>query len=143
MKTYVPTQQETGAKKWYLIDANEVILGKLAVKAANILRGKDKVDFTAHLDCGDFLIVINAAAIKATGDKENQKMYYRHSGWKGGLKTRTLGQLRKENPLRVIHDAVAGMIPHNKLKKGLLGRLKIYADNQHPHAAQTPVTITL
>lgn len=143
MKTYVPTQQETADKKWYLIDANDVILGKMAVKAVNILRGKNKVDFTAHLDCGDFLIVINAATIKTTGNKENQKMYYRHSGWKGGLKSRTLGQLRTENPIRIIHDAIAGMIPHNKLKKNLLGRLKIYAGNQHPHSAQTPITITI
>lgn len=143
MKTHVPKQSEVSNRKWYLIDAKDVILGKLAVKGANIIRGKEKVDFIAHMDCGDFLIVLNAAEVKTTGKKDEQKMYYRHSGYKGGLKERTLGQLRIENPVRIIEDAIAGMIPHNKLKKDMLKRLKVYPGADHPHEAQTPSTITI
>lgn len=143
MKTYVPTQKEVSAKKWFLLDAKDIILGKLAVKAANIIRGKNKVHFVSHMDCGDFLIIINAATVKTTGKKDEQKMYYRHSGYKGGLKERSLGQLRTENPIRIIEDAVAGMIPHNKLKKDMVNRLKVYAGAEHPHQAQNPTTITI
>ncbi|MBU2524378.1 50S ribosomal protein L13 [Patescibacteria group bacterium] len=143
MKTAVPKNSDFGTRKWFQIDAEDLILGKLATKAANIIRGKDKTCFAAHVDCGDFLIVTNAKKIKVTGNKEEQKMYYRHSGYPGGLKTKPFNKMREEKPTHIIEHAVAGMIPKNKLKKTMLKRLKVYAGTVHSHEAQQPEIIKL
>lgn len=121
---------------WILIDAEGQILGRLAVKIANALRAKDKVSFTPNQDCGAFVVVINAEKIKVTGTKEQNKIYYRHSGIPGGFKQETLGSLRDRRPTEVIRKAVKGMLPHNRLSDKLITKLKIYAGAEHPHQAQ-------
>jgi len=134
---YIPKQGEI-KKSWYLFDAGDYILGRLASRAAQILRGKNKPYFTPHMDTGDFVVVINAEKIKVTGKKEKEKKYYRHSGYPGGLKTVNLATLRKRHPERIIEKAVKGMLPHNKLGRKLLKNLKVYKGSKHPHQAQNP-----
>jgi len=126
-------------REWFLVDASEDIsLGRLATKIADMLTGKSKVSFTPHVDNGDFVVVINAKDVKVTGNKDLTKKYYRHSGYIGNLKTKTLGELREENPEKIIFEAVRGMIPKNKLQDDRLARLKIFAGSEHKHSAQTP-----
>jgi len=125
-------------KKWYLIDASGKTLGRLSTEIAKILRGKNKSVFTPHVDCGDFVIVINAEKIEVTGKKLEQKMYYRHSGYVGNLKVTNLGKLIKNSPDFIIRKAVKGMLPHNTLGKKMLRKLKVYSGNTHPHKAQKP-----
>ena len=125
-------------KKWYLIDASGKTLGRLSTEIAKILRGKNKPIFTPHVDCGDFVIVINAEKIEVTGKKLDQKMYYRHSGYVGNLKVTNLGKLIKNSPDFIIRKAVKGMLPHNTLGKKMLRKLKVYSGNTHPHKAQKP-----
>lgn len=125
-------------KKWFLIDAKGKTLGRLATEIAKILRGKNKVIFSPHVDCGDFVIVINAGKIEVTGKKLDQKMYYRHSGYIGNLKVTNLGKLIKSSPDFIIRKAVKGMLPHNTLGKKLLRKLKVYSGEAHPHKAQKP-----
>jgi len=137
-KTYSAKREELEAR-WYLLDAEGQILGKLATTAATILRGKHKPTFTPHLNCGDYVIVVNAEKIAVTGDRLDQKIYYRHSGYPGGLKQETLRQALQKHPERVIERAVKGMIPHNRLGADILRRLKVYAGPTHPHEAQQPV----
>src|SRR5215468_330656 len=137
-KTYSAKRDELEAR-WYVIDAEGEILGKVAVQAATILRGKHKPTFTPHLNCGDYVIVVNAEKIAVTGDRLDQKIYYRHSGYPGGLKQETLRQALQKHPERVIERAVKGMIPHNRLGADILRRLKVYAGPTHPHEAQQPV----
>ncbi len=132
-KTY---SQNDIKREWRLIDAEGKILGRLATEVANALRGKDKAEFSPNQDIGDFVIVINAEKIKVTGDKENQKLYYRHSQRPGSIKAETLASLRKRRPEEVIRRAVEGMLPHNRLSDRLITKLKIYAGAEHPHAAQ-------
>ena len=127
MTTFVPQIIANNERKWYLIDAKNVVLGKLAVQAANILRGKNKNDFTPHLDRGDYLIITNANKIKLTGNKEKNKLYYNHTGYIGHLKTKTAEKLKQENPTKIIELAIKGMIPLNKLQKDILKRLKVFA----------------
>ena len=142
MKTYIPKKEEI-ATKWYLVDAKGKILGRMATGIARTLSGKDKPIYTPHLDTGDFVVVINAKSVKVTGRKEEQKMYYRHSGYPGGLKQRTFKELREKKPEEIIMRAVKGMLPKNKLGRGMLKRLKVYPGENHPHQAQKPESIDL
>ncbi len=138
MKTYSAKASEL-APRWYVIDAEGQILGRLATQIAQILRGKHKPTFTPHLNCGDFVIVVNAAKLEVTGKRLDQKMYYRHSQYPGGLKTESLRQMLNRHPERVIQHAVKGMLPHNRLGDDMLDRLKVYGGPDHPHQAQKPV----
>ena len=126
-------------RQWLLYDAEKAVLGRLASIIACRLRGKHKPTYTPHLDTGDFVIVINADKVKVTGKKESDKIYYRHSGYPGGLKEKTLGNLRASHPQRVIENAVRGMLPKGPLGRKMFSKLKVYAGDAHPHAAQTPV----
>jgi large subunit ribosomal protein L13 len=141
-KTYSAKRDELEAR-WYVIDAEGQVLGRIATQAATILRGKHKPTFTPHLNCGDFVIVVNAARVDVTGNRLDQKIYYSHSQYPGGLKQETLRQALQRHPERVIERAVKGMLPHNRLGADILGRLKVYAGPQHPHQAQKPEPWTL
>jgi large subunit ribosomal protein L13 len=125
-------------RKWYVIDAQDKALGRVATEVARLLRGKHKPIFTPHVDTGDFVIVLNAEKILLTGNKAEQKFYYRHSGYPGGIKAVSYGELLKKKPQKVMELAVKGMLPHNKLGSAMFKKLKVYAGNQHPHAAQKP-----
>jgi large subunit ribosomal protein L13 len=125
-------------RKWYVIDAQDKALGRVATEVARILRGKHKPIFTPHVDTGDFVIVLNAEKVLLTGNKAEQKFYYRHSGYPGGIKAVSYGELLKKKPQKVMELAVKGMLPHNKLGSATFKKLKVYAGNQHPHAAQKP-----
>ena len=130
-------------RTWYEIDASSASLGKVAAEAAKLLLGKGKPQYSAHIDCGDYVIVTNAANLVVTGKKLEQKRYYRHSGYPGGLTTRTLAEQLERDPTKVIFAAVRGMLPNNKLLDGRLQRLKIYSANEHTHAPQQPVVLNL
>ena len=132
MKTRSPKAKEI-KREWHLIDAKDKVLGRLATQIAQLLMGKNKPYFTRHLDCGDYVVVINAKEVKVTGKKEKQKIYYRHSGYPGGLKETPLWMLREKHPERIIINAVSGMLPKNKLKKGMLARLKVQPGREHPY----------
>jgi large subunit ribosomal protein L13 len=142
MKTYSPKQQDI-VREWYLVDVKGKTLGKVATRLADILRGKHKTTFSPHLDCGDFVIVINAKDIHLTGNKFDKKVYQHHTRYPNGLKTVTAGKLLETKPERVIEKAVAGMIPHNKLKKDILSKLKVYSGGEHKHEAQQPKILEL
>jgi len=130
-------------RKWYIVDAEGKVLGRLATEIANVLRGKNNPQYTPHADCGDHVIVINADKVAVTGRKEEQKIYYRHSGYAGGLKSITLRNQREKFPERIIEAAVKGMMPKNPLGRKLLSKLKVYAGSDHPHAAQQPEALNL
>jgi large subunit ribosomal protein L13 len=130
-------------RKWYVVDAKGKTLGRLASEVAKILRGKHKPQFTPHVDTGDFVIVINASQVELTGKKLNDKFYYRHSGYPGGLKSISAGDLRATRPDRMIELAVRGMLPKNSLGRQQLKKLKVYAGSEHPHQAQQPVELEL
>jgi len=137
MKTFVPKKDEV-EKKWWLVDAEGKVLGRLATEVATLLRGKKKPQFADFCDTGDFVIVINAEKITVTGKKQEEKIYYTHSQYPGGLKSRTLNALQKAKPEEVIRRAVWGMIPKNKLGRQVFKKLKVYRGSQHPHQAQSP-----
>lgn len=126
------------ARNWWVVDAEGQILGRLAAQVANILRGKNKPQFTPHVDCGDFVIIINAEKIAVSGQKEEQKLYRHHSGYPGGFKEETLRSLRARRPTVIIEKAVKGMLPHTRLGARQFTKLKVYAGAEHPHAAQNP-----
>ena len=130
-------------RNWYLIDAEGAILGRLATQIAMILRGKNKPQYTPHVDTGDFVVVINADKVQLTGNKANTKTYYHHTGYNGGLKAETFRQAMEKHPERVIERAVRGMLPKNPLGRQQFRKLKVYAGTEHPHAAQNPVKIEL
>jgi len=136
-KTYSQKPAEI-ERTWYLVDASENNLGRVATIVANLLAGKNKVTVTPHVDNGDFVIIINASKVGITGNKLTDKKYHRHSGYIGNLKTKSLGELLKTNPERVIAEAVKGMLPKNKLQAARLARLKVFSGNEHNHTAQTP-----
>ena len=142
MKTYSAKPTDV-VRKWYVLDATEAPLGRISTKAASLLLGKGKPQVTAHIDCGDYVVVINTAHLVTTGDKLDKKMYYRHSGFPGGLKQRTLAEQLQKDPTAVVFQAVRGMLPVNKLRDGRLARLKIYAGADHNHEAQKPETLSL
>lgn len=137
MKTYLPKVDEID-RKWYVVDAQDKVLGRLAVDIANVLRGRHKPSYTPHLDTGDFVVVINADKVKLTGRKDTQKTYQDYSGWMGGRTVVTADRIRATKPERMIEDAVWGMLPKGRLGRAQLRKLKVYAGGEHPHAAQTP-----
>ena len=130
-------------KDWWVADAEGQILGRFASKIAQVLRGKHKVNFTPHMDMGDFVVVINADKIQVTGKKETDKTYFRHTGYPGGGKETSLAEFRRKKPERIVENAVKGMLPHNRLGRSILSHLKVYAGADHPHAAQQPQLLEL
>ncbi|HEY2791691.1 MAG TPA: 50S ribosomal protein L13 [Micromonosporaceae bacterium] len=137
MRTYSPKPGEI-EREWHVIDASDVVLGRLATHAATLLRGKHKPTFAPHVDMGDFVVVINASKVALTGNKRATKVAYRHSGYPGGLKQVGYEELLSTRPERAVEIAVKGMLPHNRLGRKLIGKLKVYAGPEHPHAAQQP-----
>ncbi len=142
MKTYSAKPSDV-TRKWYVVDASETTLGRVATQVATLLTGKGKPMFTQHIDCGDFVVVVNADKLQVTGGKEEKKMYYNHSGFPGGLRERQLKDLMESDSTEVIYKAVRGMLPVNKLRDDRLKRLKIYTGAEHEHAAQKPETVSL
>ena len=142
MRTYSPKPGDV-QRQWHVIDAADVVLGRLASQTAVLLRGKHKPIFAPHVDTGDFVIIINADKVALTGSKRDQKLAYRHSGFPGGLKAVSYTQLLEQNPERAVEKAVRGMLPHTTLGRAMLKKLKVYAGAQHPHAAQQPVPFEL
>ncbi|MBI5208254.1 MAG: 50S ribosomal protein L13 [Candidatus Firestonebacteria bacterium] len=142
MKTFVAKKEEV-KRNWYLIDAEGQVLGRLATLVANILRGKHKSIFTPHVDTGDFVVVVNASKVKLTGKKEIQKKYFRYSGYAGGIKEIQYKEMIEKFPERVVREAVSGMVPHNKLSRSILRKLKVYAGPEHLNQAQQPKPISL
>ena len=140
MKTYSAKPLEV-ERKWYLIDAEDEVLGRLAVRIANILRGKNKPEYTPNTDTGDFVVVINASKIRVTGNKETDKIYYHHTGYPGGLKSASFKELMEKDATLALEKAVKGMLQHNTLGAQQLTKLKIYAGAEHPHAAQKPIVL--
>ena len=137
MKTFMQ-KKETVERKWYVIDAEGKTLGRVATKAAHILRGKHKVTFTPHIDCGDYVIIINASKVNLTGNKLEDKMYYNHSGYPGGLRERNAKLMIEKYPEEMVERAVKGMLPHGRLGRAMGKKLFVYAGNEHNHAAQKP-----
>lgn len=137
MKTYTPKKEEV-THEWYVVDASDMVLGRLATRIANKLRGKDKPIFAPHVDTGDFVVVLNADKIKVTGNKMAQKNYYKHTNHPGGLKSRNLEEMLEKKPELVIETAVRGMLPKNRLGRQMIKKLKVYAGTDHPHTAQQP-----
>jgi len=140
MKTYIPKDEDIN-REWYVVDAENMVLGRLATQIANKLRGKDKAIFTPHMDTGDFVVVLNADKIKVTGNKLEQKNYYKHTNHPGGLKSRTLRVMLEKKPEVVIETAVRGMLPKSSLGRKMIKKLKVYAGTDHPHTAQQPKTL--
>ncbi len=141
MKTYSIKVSEI-KRDWHVIDATDQVLGRLATRAARLLMGKHKPIFSRNLDVGDYVVIINADKVRVTGDKAKQKVYYRHSGYPGGLKSITYDKLMQANPTRVIEHAVKGMLPHTRLGASIMKKLKVYVGDTHPHLAQTKASST-
>ena len=142
MRTYSPKPDDI-QRDWLIIDATDIVLGRLATHAASLLRGKHKAIFTNHMDTGDFVIIINAEKIALTGSKLAQKKAYRHSGYPGGLTATTYAEMLEKHPTRAVEKAVRGMLPKNSIGRAQLTKLKVYAGPEHPHSAQQPKTFTL
>lgn len=142
MKTF-SAKPESVQRDWYVVDATGKTLGRLASEIATRLRGKHKPEYTPHVDTGDYIVVVNAEKVQVTGNKVSDKMYYRHSGFPGGLKTTNFQMLIDKQPKRVIELAVKGMMPRNPLGRAMLGKLKVYAGSEHPHAAQQPQALDI
>ncbi|MFW5802755.1 MAG: 50S ribosomal protein L13 [Verrucomicrobiota bacterium] len=142
MKTYLPKIDEQG-RKWWVVDASDLVLGRLAVRIADVLRGKNKPIYTPHLDCGDNVIVVNADKVRLTGRKEEKKVYQNYSGYMGGLKEQTAADVRAKKPERLIRDAVWGMFPKGRLGREMFKKLKVYPGEEHPHEAQQPEPLSL
>ncbi|MBB2909466.1 large subunit ribosomal protein L13 [Streptosporangium becharense] len=142
MRTYTPKPAEV-ERQWYIIDATDIVLGRLASHVANLLRGKHKPIFANHVDTGDFVIIINADKVALTGKKLEQKKAYRHSGYPGGLRAMTYGELMDKRPDRAVEKAVKGMLPKNALGRKMIKKLKVYSGSEHPHQAQKPVPFEL
>ena len=140
MKTFMQTK-EAVTREWYVIDATNIPLGRLAAKAATMLRGKHKVTYTPHIDCGDNIIIINASKVLLTGNKLEGKKYYNHSRYAGGLRTRTAKEMVEKYPVEMVERAVKGMLPHNRLGRQMYKKLYVYAEGEHPHMAQQPKEI--
>ena len=140
MKSYMQ-KNETVERTWYVIDATDMPLGRLASKVAHMLRGKHKAIFTPHIDCGDYIIITNASKVKLTGNKLNKKMYYNHSGYTGGLRVRVASEMVEKYPVEMVERAVKGMLPHNRLGNAMYKKLFVYEGENHPHMAQKPVVL--
>ncbi|MBU0727385.1 50S ribosomal protein L13 [Patescibacteria group bacterium] len=143
MKTFTPKSPAKSERKWYLVDATDKVVGRLATEVANILRGKNKPSFTPHLDMGDYVIIINAEKVKLSGNKEDQKEFIHHTGYLGHLRRKSYASVKEKNPTRILQEAITGMIPNNRLKKFILEKLSVYAGTEHPHGGQNPITIKL
>ncbi len=141
-KTYTPKKKEI-ERQWYVVDATDKILGRLASEVAQVLRGKRKPTYTPHADVGDHVIIINAEKIKVTGRKAEQKVYYRHTGYAGGIRSTTYEAMMEKHPERILQKAVWGMIPHNTLGRQVFTKLRVYAGSEHRHTAQKPVPLEL
>lgn len=141
-RTFTPTPAHV-ERRWWVVDAEGVPLGRLATEVARLLQGKHKPTWAPHADLGDFVVVVNAAAVVVTGRKETEKVYYRHSGFPGGLRVETLARVRERHPERLVESAVRGMLPKNKLGRRMVRRLKVYGGPEHPHAAQRPEPLEL
>ena len=141
MGSFVPTAG-TVERQWHLIDAEGQVLGRVATEAARLLQGKHKAIYTPHIDTGDHVVIINAAQVRLTGRKEEQKLYRTHSGYEGGLREQRAKEIRQTNPVRMLEEAVRGMLPKTKLGEAMWRKLKVYAGAEHPHAAQKPRAIT-
>lgn len=137
MRTYSPKPGDV-TRNWHVIDATDVVLGRLASQAAQLLRGKHKPIYAPHADTGDFVVIVNASKVAISGNKRDGKLLYRHSGYPGGLRSQTVGQLLETRPERLVEKAVVGMLPHNTLGRSMAKKLKVYAGPEHPHAAQSP-----
>ena len=142
MRTYSPKPGDAD-KKWYVVDANDMVLGRLAAQVATLLRGKHKPEFTPHVDTGDYIVVINAEKVKVTGNKAKAKTYYRHTGYPGGLRSMTFDKLIEHAPERIIEGAVKGMLPKGPMGRTMYSKLKVYAGAEHPHAAQQPQELNI
>lgn len=142
MKTEFPSKSEV-ERQWWVVDATDMVLGRVASKAAHILMGKHKPTYTPFLDTGDHVVVVNAAKVRLTGNKETQKIYRRHSGYPGGLRERQAKTVRETRPTRMIEEAIQGMLPKTKLGKQMYRKLKVYAGDKHPHQAQKPVAMAV
>ena len=137
MRTYSPKPGDV-TRNWHVIDATDVVLGRLASQTARLLRGKHKPIWAPHADTGDFVVIVNASKVAISGNKRDGKLLYRHSGYPGGLRSQTVGQLLETRPERLVEKAVVGMLPHNTLGRSMAKKLKVYAGPEHPHAAQKP-----
>lgn len=142
MKNSYMQKKEDVVRNWYVIDAENKNLGRIATEAATILRGKHKPTFTPHIDCGDFVIIVNASKVNLTGNKLNDKIYYNHSGYTGGLRERTAREMRENYPVEMLERAVKGMLPKGRLGRQMYRKLFVYAESEHPHMAQKPVEWT-
>ena len=140
MKSYMQ-KKETVERNWYVIDATDIALGRLATKAATMLRGKHKATYTPHIDCGDYIIITNASKVKLTGYKLNKKLYYNHSGYTGGLRTRTAKEMVSKYPVEMVETAIRGMLPNGRLGRQMYKKLFVYEGETHPHMAQKPVVV--
>ncbi len=141
--TTVSMRAQDVERAWWVVDAENQTLGRLATEIARRLRGKHKPEYTPHVDTGDYIIVINADKVRVTGNKETDKVYWRHSGYPGGIKSTNVATLRESHPERIIEKAVKGMLPRNPLGRAMFKKLKVYAGAEHPHAAQQPTTLEL
>ena len=142
MKTISIKESEI-KKEWWLVDAKDRTLGRISSRIAQVLRGKHKVNFSPHMDMGDFVIIINAEKIKVTGNKETDKTYFKHTGYPGGGSEISLAELRRSKPNRILETAIKGMLPHNRLGRSILTQLKIYSGEEHPHSAQQPQSLEI
>jgi large subunit ribosomal protein L13 len=142
MKTY-SAKKELVKHSWYVVDGTDKVLGRMATEIANRLRGKHKAEYTPNVDTGDYIVVVNAEKIRVTGNKTTDKMYYRHTGYPGGIKSTSFDKLIETHPERAIQMAVKGMMPRNKLSRAMMGKLKVYAGNEHPHTAQQPQALEI
>lgn len=143
MKNSYMQKKETVKRDWYVIDAEGVSLGRLATRVADVLRGKHKPTYTTNIDCGDFVVVVNASKVNLTGNKLNDKIYYNHSGYTGGLRERTAKEMKESYPVEMIERAVKGMIPHTRLGRQVIKKLFVYEGAEHPHMAQKPVEMKI
>lgn len=142
MRTFSAKKEEVN-RKWYIVDAKDIVLGRLATKVADIIRGKNKPTFTPHVDTGDFVIVVNAEKIRLTGKKENQKTYMSYSGFIGGHKSETVAKRRERHPELIVFNAVKGMVPHNSLGREVIKKLRVFKGSEHDHAAQNPEPLSI
>ncbi|HEX4704313.1 MAG TPA: 50S ribosomal protein L13 [Pseudonocardiaceae bacterium] len=142
MRTYSPKADEL-THAWHVIDAEDVVLGRLATQVATLLRGKHKPTYAPHMDTGDFVVIVNAEKVALTGNKRDQAFVYRHSGFPGGLRKRSFGEMLDKQPERLLEKTIKGMLPHNRLGRAMASKLKVYAGPNHPHAAQKPQPFAL
>lgn len=141
-KSYMANAQ-TIERKWFVVDATDLVLGRLSTEVATLLKGKHKPTYTPHVDCGDYVIIVNADKVALTGNKLDDKLYYRHSGYPGGLKSRTAKRMLELQPQKVLEKSIRGMLPKNRLGEDMYRKLYVYADSEHPHQAQKPEVYTL